>query len=757
MNNYLKPLVFYCLLITAFVAVHPVHAQSPDDWEEHDAILVGRISHVEGEISRYDPETDRWVSTTREAPLGIDDLLRTDSYARAEIILPNNTWARIDGDSRLQLTVLTAQVTEVDLPHGNGRFYNKSDQTEMNATTPFGRITAPPGSAFDLYIGETGVEVVAVQNSVYFFHNASNQRHEVRADAAALSADMQEVTAVAGDGDPDWSAWNRSMDALWAERMASRGKSATYLPPELHSEAHALDKHGHWERVYYNGHYYRFWRPVHISASWSPFSWGAWVVWHGDHVWIPHEPFGYVTHHYGNWIFTAGHWYWAPPVTRVMVRARLPLLHIGFGWYPGRVSWIYSGAHVGWIPLGPHEPYYTHRHWGRRSIVSARWHHHRHRVYKHRRHAVVIHRSHLYRSGDYRHARVRDISHTTIRKKFRTARLLDRKVLKDNRHREKHDRFHRKHRLHKPGSPNQVRRKGDRRLYAPKTEDRHRLRRDRHRAAPENDMKSRDGRHFGKLRNGKASQQIEKGSKANRRPDKKRRTRVARKYHREENSKETIDRTNRLIPKKPAGDKRKRLADTTRAPKQKQLHPQRSRRFERADIRKRSRRLETDPNQQKTDRRNSRIKGTTERQRSGKTIRDRRPQPKTRQHNGAASLSRDHHRTKKEIKSHRSPSQRRQGDVSRSARRGKSDRPNRGAAYRKRQTRADAGYTTPKRQPQRSVRAPATRKAPERSVSNERHRPQRSRQEWNPSSGRRADRRAGALRSAGSGRHHRRQ
>ena len=48
----------------------------------------------------------------------------------------------------------------------------------------------------------------------------------------------------------------------------------------------------------------------------------------------------------------------------VTVRVGLPLLNIGFFWNPGRVSWIHSGAYVGWVPLAPRETYYSHRNWG---------------------------------------------------------------------------------------------------------------------------------------------------------------------------------------------------------------------------------------------------------------------------------------------------------------------------------------------------------------------------------------------------------
>jgi hypothetical protein len=448
--------ILYLLFRTLFILpimmipVNLAYAQVEQDWEEEGTILVGRISHIEGQLSRYDPEGNNWAATVKDAPFGIDDLLYSASEARAELIMPNNTWARMDGDTQIQLVALTHGVTEIDLSFGRARLYNKSSAAEVKATTPFGHVMAPAGATFDLFVDEGAVEVIALKGRVYFVHNTSDTRHEVIAGSASIFADLMQVTASRGSVDSGWSDWNRDQDTLWAGRMRTKGESVTYLPRSLHADAYALDAHGRWEKVYYDGAYYHFWRPVHVSVGWAPFTAGAWTIWWGDHVWIPHEPFGYVTHHYGNWIFTGGYWYWAPPVTRVMIHAGLPLLKIGFGWYPGRVAWIHSGVHVGWIPLAPFEPYYCHRPWGRRSIVVGRGAYPPYRSHRHLRHAVIIHRDHLYRGINYKHARVRNISHATVLKKFRTAPVLSKTVIKKYRTIQKKDRYNRMHEPRKP-------------------------------------------------------------------------------------------------------------------------------------------------------------------------------------------------------------------------------------------------------------------------------------------------------------------
>ncbi|MCP4623303.1 MAG: hypothetical protein GY850_07190, partial [bacterium] len=63
------------------------------DQGEEAAVLVGRISHIKGQLLRYVPEEEDWVVTVKDAPFGANDVLYSSFDGRAEIIMPNNTWA----------------------------------------------------------------------------------------------------------------------------------------------------------------------------------------------------------------------------------------------------------------------------------------------------------------------------------------------------------------------------------------------------------------------------------------------------------------------------------------------------------------------------------------------------------------------------------------------------------------------------------------------------------------------------------------
>lgn len=378
-------------------------------------VMVGRISHVEGTVFRYVPEEGYWAKTLKDSPFGLEDKLRSDQGSRAEIILSNNTWFRMNDDTHLQLVSIQAEGTDLHMVHGIARFMSKGSVSTMNVSTPFGAVSAPAQASFDLYVGDTSMEVIALKGSVNFTRNGGWVRTEVLENSPSLIADAHFVTAGTAHRDAAWESWNLEREALWARNMRAGGVSAKYLPSTLNDHAYALDDYGTWQRVYYDGGYGYLWRPLYVSAGWAPYTVGTWALWYGDHTWIPYEPFGYVTHHYGSWVYTTGFWYWAPPVTSFTLQFAHPSLHIGVAWYPGRVAWLHRGLSIGWFPLAPYEPYYAHRRWGPRSVVvkDVTVVNLTVNTYRHQRHAVKMDRQKFHAADPYRNASIRSTARST--------------------------------------------------------------------------------------------------------------------------------------------------------------------------------------------------------------------------------------------------------------------------------------------------------------------------------------------------------
>ena len=292
MKKLFKSLVFLILAMSS-MGLPALAAEEP-------AFVVGRVYQIEGELLRYIPAENDWVAVVRDAPFGPGDTLYSGTGGMAELAVPNGSWIRLGDNAQLQIIALETDLTETDVASGIARFYNKGDRTVIKAISPYGYVLADPGTAFDFYVGENSVEVVAVKGEVSFVHTATGAKYYAEAGYESILADQNQVSAGEGSVDPEWDQWNSAREAFWAGKARTRGRSAQYLPPALRDESYTLEENGRWERVPYEGSPRWFWRPVTVAVGWSPFTMGRWTDWYGDQIWIPAEPFGYVTHHYGN-------------------------------------------------------------------------------------------------------------------------------------------------------------------------------------------------------------------------------------------------------------------------------------------------------------------------------------------------------------------------------------------------------------------------------------------------------------------------
>ena len=130
---------------------------------EEPAMMVGRIFHIEGDLLRYVPAEEDWVAVVRDAPFGTEDTLFSGSRGMAELIVPNGTWIRIGNSTQIQFIALDTDLAEMDVASGMVRIYNKSSDTVIKVTSPFGYVIGDPGTVFDFYVGDNSVEVIAVR------------------------------------------------------------------------------------------------------------------------------------------------------------------------------------------------------------------------------------------------------------------------------------------------------------------------------------------------------------------------------------------------------------------------------------------------------------------------------------------------------------------------------------------------------------------------------------------------------------------
>ncbi|MGC8492305.1 MAG: DUF6600 domain-containing protein [Syntrophobacteraceae bacterium] len=394
-------------------------------------VLVGRISYVEGQLLRYVPETKNWVLVRENSPFGLSDALYSGDSSKAEFIFPNGLLVRIAAGTQIQLIALKDDASEMDLESGIARFYNRNPNGMLKVTTPYGYVLAQPNSIFDVYLGDSSVEVIALNGRVDYIQQSDNSSYELTPGGESIIADASQVSSGQDAVDAGWDAWNSRRDDLLARRMKEvrDTESYRYLPPQLDTYAYDLHRSGRWERVYYEGEYREFWRPTDVSDNWQPFTDGRWTDYYGDQVWVPNERFGYVTCHYGNWVHVGGGWYWAPPVP---LGAPPSGPDIAFSWYPGRVAWIGTGENIGWVPLAPNEPYYAHHYWGPAAVIaSAAVAPFAIASLAYAASAVIVPHRDFYSVENYNRVRVTNINKTVIINNYHAAPVVNNTILKN--------------------------------------------------------------------------------------------------------------------------------------------------------------------------------------------------------------------------------------------------------------------------------------------------------------------------------------
>ena len=98
----------------------------------------------------------------------------------------------------------------------------------------------------------------------------------------------------------------------------------------------SLNPYGEWIEIEPGLH---VWQPSHISHHWRPYLIGRWLWTDYGWYWMSHEPFGWITYHYGRWYNDDFYgWIWIPDNV----------------WGPAWVEWRHDDEYIGWAPLPPH-------------------------------------------------------------------------------------------------------------------------------------------------------------------------------------------------------------------------------------------------------------------------------------------------------------------------------------------------------------------------------------------------------------------
>ena len=414
-----------------------ISRQQPPAEEKHPA-LVGRISETEGNVLRFVSDDNDWVLAVKDTPFRAEEAFYTDETGRAEFVMPCNTMVRAGDKTQIQLTKLQDDLTEIDIPSGVARFMNNNASATLKATTPFGYVIAPGDTVFDLYVGDESLEILSLKGKVTFIPPGEAEKYDVVAGESSLLSDGRQTGLGSGSTDAAWNVWNDQRDGMRNTKLAAKSESAKKMPAELKADAPALEENGDWVKIRdgKSKSERTVWKPTHVRKDWAPFTEGRWTNWEGDECWVPAEPFGYVTHHYGDWVLLDGSWYWSPPaVTAATPVAADSTVEATVYWNPGRVGWLYSDEEIGWFPLAPAEPYYSADDWGPDSAVADASDDDNVDMggYAYADQAVVVNQASFYSASSYTSVNIRHVNAAAMVKDngFKAKKTVGAKALKN--------------------------------------------------------------------------------------------------------------------------------------------------------------------------------------------------------------------------------------------------------------------------------------------------------------------------------------
>jgi len=190
--------------------------------------VVGRLASVEGEIEVRRADARRWQPAGLDEAVCEGDAIRAGRHSRAAIALINDAVLRLDQNTTLQLTDITAQEQErsfFDLIVGAIQSFSRAPRL-LAVNTPYLNATVE-GTEFYIEVAENQSAIVIMEGVV----RAANDFGEVRVGSGEAAA------AEAGQP-PQARTVVRPRDAVqWAlyypPVLAARGTPAAALPPDL--------------------------------------------------------------------------------------------------------------------------------------------------------------------------------------------------------------------------------------------------------------------------------------------------------------------------------------------------------------------------------------------------------------------------------------------------------------------------------------------------------------------------------------------
>jgi len=344
-SSFRKVVIFAVAALLASLLAAPLFGDADDPPGR-----AARLSVVQGNVSLMPSGANDWSQATLNYPLTTGDRLYTDQASRVELEIGNVAVRAWEG-SDLTVANLSDEVLQLGLGQGTIRLrvYEILPGNTIEVDTPNGALTIeqPGDYRVETYPNDNATFVIVDRGAL-----------EVSGGGVSESVGNQEAVKLTGTDqivaqfvnlppEDDFDRWSLDRD-----RRYETSASARYVGHAMPGY-YDLDEYGRWEN---HSQYGPVWYPVNVPPNWAPYRFGHWAwVSPWGWTWIDDAPWGFCPFHYGRWVMVGAVWAWVPgPMVVRPVYAPALVAFIGGPHFSISIG---IGGGVGWLPLGPREPY----------------------------------------------------------------------------------------------------------------------------------------------------------------------------------------------------------------------------------------------------------------------------------------------------------------------------------------------------------------------------------------------------------------
>jgi hypothetical protein len=325
-------------------------------------------------VSFHTADETQWNAATLNYPVTSGNSFWTEPNAGADIDV-GATRLVMAPQTELDVTALDDHTMAATEAQGElfMRIRNLAQGESFTITTPRAVVTLAAAGHYDVIAGDTEhpTLITVIDGSAQI--NGTNISLQLTSHQAATVTGTETFQATVGaENDDAFIRAQLGRDKPPVPRVTTPSPQGgpsveSAAPPAIVAEmtgGDELEETGQWAPTQEYG---TVWYPP-VERDWVPYRHGHWAyVAPWGWTWVDQASWGFAPSHYGRWVEIDHRWGWTPGVERegvggyperpVYAPAVVSFVGVAAGAALGAAAGFALGSSVGWVPLGPREPY----------------------------------------------------------------------------------------------------------------------------------------------------------------------------------------------------------------------------------------------------------------------------------------------------------------------------------------------------------------------------------------------------------------